>query len=42
MTFIPDNQRFVIQAVLDEGVKRLRGVDAQQRANSGTASQQNR
>jgi nucleotide-binding universal stress UspA family protein len=26
MTFIPDNQRFVIQAVLDEGVKRLRGV----------------
>jgi len=26
MTFIPDNQRFVIQAVLDEGVKRLRGA----------------
>jgi nucleotide-binding universal stress UspA family protein len=24
MTFIPDNQRFVILAVLDEGVKRLR------------------
>jgi nucleotide-binding universal stress UspA family protein len=24
MSFIPDNQRFVIQAVLDEGVKRLR------------------
>ena len=26
MSFIPDNQRFVIQAVLDEGVKRLRGA----------------
>ena len=24
MSFIPDNQRFVIQAVLDEGVKRVR------------------
>ena len=24
MSFIPDNQRFVIQAVLDEGVERLR------------------
>ena len=24
MSFVPDNQRFVIQAVLDEGVKRLR------------------
>ena len=24
MSLIPDNQRFVIQAVLDEGVKRLR------------------
>jgi nucleotide-binding universal stress UspA family protein len=24
MSFIPDNQRFAIQAVLDEGVKRLR------------------
>ena len=26
MSFIPDNQRFVIQAVLDEGVRRLRGA----------------
>ena len=26
MSFIPDNQRFVIQAVLDEGTKRLRGA----------------
>ena len=26
MSFIPDNQRFVIQAVVDEGVKRLRGA----------------
>jgi nucleotide-binding universal stress UspA family protein len=26
MSFIPDNQRLVIQAVLDEGVKRLRGA----------------
>jgi nucleotide-binding universal stress UspA family protein len=26
MSFIPDNQRFVIEAVLDEGVKRLRGA----------------
>ena len=26
MSFIPENQRFVIQAVLDEGVKRLRRV----------------
>jgi nucleotide-binding universal stress UspA family protein len=26
MSLIPDNQRFVIQAVLDEGVKRLRGA----------------
>jgi nucleotide-binding universal stress UspA family protein len=26
MSFIPDNQAFVIQSVLDEGVKRLRGV----------------
>jgi nucleotide-binding universal stress UspA family protein len=26
MSFIPDNQRFVIQAVLDEGAKRLRGA----------------
>ena len=26
MSFIPDNQQFVIQAVLDEGVKRLRGA----------------
>jgi nucleotide-binding universal stress UspA family protein len=24
MSFIPDNQRFVVQTVLDEGVKRLR------------------
>jgi len=27
MSFIPDNQRFVIQAVVDEGVKRLRGAE---------------
>ena len=26
MSFIPDNRRFVIEAVLDEGVKRLRGA----------------
>jgi nucleotide-binding universal stress UspA family protein len=26
MSFIPDNQRFVKQAVLDEGVRRLRGA----------------
>jgi nucleotide-binding universal stress UspA family protein len=26
MSFIPDNQRFVIQAVLDEGTKRIRGA----------------
>ena len=26
MSFIPDNQRFVVQAVLDEGVRRLRGT----------------
>ena len=26
MSFIPDNQRFVIQAVLDEAVRRLRGT----------------
>ena len=26
MSFIPDNQAFVIQSVLDEGVKRLRGA----------------
>jgi nucleotide-binding universal stress UspA family protein len=26
MSFIPDNQRFVIQAVFDEGVRRLRGA----------------
>jgi nucleotide-binding universal stress UspA family protein len=29
MSFIPDNQRFVIQTVLDEGVKRLRGAGCQ-------------
>lgn len=26
MSFIPDNQRFVIQAVLDEGLRRLQGA----------------
>ena len=26
MSFVPDNQRFVIQAVVEESVKRLRGV----------------
>ena len=26
MSFIPDNQRFVIQSVLDEAVRRLRGT----------------
>ena len=32
MSFIPDSQRFAIQAVLDEGVRRLRALDAFRRA----------
>ena len=36
MSFIPDNQRFVTQSVLDAGVGACRAEDAQQRTTSGT------